>query len=397
MLSPWVLPLIIGLLVLILVVFLIWRFGNRYLYIRVRPMAVDEETFLGEAAFPQALYAAPSGETLYSPFTLASDCFEQILSVDVARDPHYKTIELHVFKEPPGAIVLLQTRAGQINLYRRPGLPLAPRLHHLNEEHPYYATDLDYQFNLTDSGLQAQIHLTDRQGRSIDVEIESHSGPDRTYDFLIPAGVDGSQQPHFFPLLYARKLAFLKPGQSEITITIDGENRRPARLLRPIHGRFAYRTQYISEPVAGILNPPQNSSLAPIQVKGPGEYRQDHLILTVIENNDHLEIAAIKCDEDPRHSLQLRFSPPLPDLLRLAATPQLIGRFSVSVDDQTGVIAGEYTLQRWANEVKISLNPTEGWQPNPGRLWAPTYRWDARLIFHVSGPPTLDGKWTRHK
>jgi hypothetical protein len=81
----------------------------------------------------------------------------------------------------------------------------------------------------------------------------------------------------------------------------------------------------------------------------------------------------------------------------LRESARIQGRFAAGIDGKSGILGGEYELERNANKIRITIDPTTGWQPPvPGPLWFKTYRWIGDMEIHKDGV-FMESNWIRRE
>lgn len=59
--------------------------------------------------------------------------------------------------------------------------------------------------------------------------------------------------------------------------------------------------------------------------------------------------------------MKLTFSPPIPDIISLKDNTEILGHFSLSVDEVNGIMGGIYLVKKNNDSIKLQINPQKGW------------------------------------
>ena len=90
------------------------------------------------------------------------------------------------------------------------------------------------------------------------------------------------------------------------------------------------------------------------------------------------------------------FSSPIPDIILLKDNTEILGHFSLSVDEVKGIMGGIYSVKKDNDSINLQINPQKGWQPMPGKLWIKTYLWNCDMKI-VEDILQVKSKWSRIK
>ena len=72
------------------------------------------------------------------------------------------------------------------------------------------------------------------------------------------------------------------------------------------------------------------------------------------------------------------------------------GRFTISCDSITGILAGEYKIEKTNNQIVFTCHPTKGFQPNPGKVWVKTMTWQSSLDYiEQDNTMKMSSKWIK--
>jgi len=377
---------------LAVVLFLLWKSGR--LSIQTKAYSVDQARYLGNRRNASSIYGSPGRGVFYSPFNLSLEAMSRLLLVDVDDDPVYGTIELQVFDDEQGrgASVLLYHKDGRIDTYYTSGLNREVYLDRSRGQ-ASLNDDIEYRFEVTALGLDAQLRLEDEAGRNIAFHIRENQPAKKTFDILAPAGamIDDLAG---FPFFYMKRTAFVKRAGTQIDVEIGGVKRNPVAIPVAINGTFVFLARYCTEPIVGTWNEAFTGQLDPLSPGQAGEAREGGTTYRLVHNDGHCEIASmtrVGCG----HEISLAFSPPVPDLVGLKDGVTIGGRFSSGADGTTGIVAGAYRLYRSGARIELVMQPIQGWQPMPGKRWVKLYRWCAQVEADGRDRVTVKAAWTR--
>lgn len=359
--------------ILSLVVLLIILFSRGYITIKTRSSSVNERRFLKSKKNKKDIYHKDIKSNIISPFTLEIEPISKLILFDIEDDPIYTTIELQEFNDDisNGLVIILYRRDKEIDVYYTEGI-----------KHNFYKgskngstllfTPLDYTFEKTEDQLQFLIDFIGKDGNRIFVEAVEKNSNKSHFDILAPAG-DMIDNFTSFPLFFMKKTAFFEKNYSTIKIEIGNRKREPVAIPIAINHKFVYLSRYCLDPVAVNLN---NNFYTTLSI--PTDLKREKYRVILNSNKDRNEIDSLIC-EKYNHKASLRFSPSIPELLSLKNGTKMKGRFSTSVDGITGIVAGNYLLEKVDGEVKIEMNPEKGWQPMPGKKWFKKYHWISKI------------------
>lgn len=341
---------------------------------KTRSSSVNESSYFKYKDFKKDIYQENAKSQLLCPFNINIEPIEKLILFDIEDDPLYLTIELQEFNDDisNGLVIILYRKDKEIDVYYTEGI-----------KHDYYKGTKNginhliipekYTFGKNTDQLTFILQFTDKYNNTIFVEaIEKHSDK-KHFDILAPAG-DMIENFTSFPLFFMQKTAFLEKNYTTIDIKIAGEDRKPVAIPIAINGKFVYLSRYCLEPVAvsfnenfkGTINTTESTNFENYQVK-------------LNKNSDNYEIEALTCNKY-NHKARIRFAPPIPELLSLKNNTKIKGRFSTSINDTSGLLAGEYLIVNSNGKLHISLSPKKGWQPMPGKKWFKKYRWISAIL-----------------
>lgn len=362
------------------------------------------------------IYARAESGPLYAPIDLHIAPMERLLLINFENDPDevYVGFEPQVFDDPvhgQGMLVIAWRVDGRVDVYHQPGLTLDPATYDiagagLGEmvERPL----TDSHFEVKSAGVDAYFAFDDLLGRSIEVTIQERNTRTRQpFGLLAPMG-SAATAPSALPLVILHDFYFVRSADTTISIMVDGRYHLPDTMPMPIDGTRMYFTRYSPDPLIATLNPAHDGLLTPLVRVSQTEARRGELAFDLVDNQGQTEIAAMRHAYQEREVL-VAFTPPLPNLVSLAAGAQANGRFAISADPTVGAVTGEYLIERQGNRVQMRMIPNGGWQPNEEKWtvrliyrmasdftnWPKTYRWTAALDLTDPQQVTVQSAWQR--
>jgi hypothetical protein len=274
----------------------------------------------------------------------------------------------------------------------------------------------DAVFVVTPRGLHAAFSFEDMLGRMVEVFIqENRAKPPKTMNILAPLG-SGSVNPPSMPVILLYKFGFVRQSGTQFIVRIGGKQHKPDRFPMPILGEWVYFTRYSASPVIIAWNPKYKGPMTMIPVNAAERVYHNKNEYTLFDNYGHTEIACIRPSsaENPSlktNTVELRFSPPFPDLACLIDKAQVDGNFVFEGGETLGQLSGVYSVHRQGSSVAIRIHPSGGWQPREPRFsvrmiftlasvfryWPKTYEWNAALTYDSTGGMQQISHWRRIK
>jgi hypothetical protein len=357
-----------------------------------------------------AMADTPSGvEEVVVPVTLELSPIRQLLIIDVADDPTYRTLEPQVVETPDGAgtLLLAYRHDGHVEVYAPPELDVdASGYDGLGNglEDLHRATFEHARFEVTGEGLQLDVAFTAPTGRRFDLHLHEHlRGRRDRVALLAPVG-GAFETPAFFPFLWLPAMSFVPVRGTDVDLRVDGEARSIARLPLPIGGRRCLMARYDAEVMVCLLNPASVQAPARVRVNGAGAPAAPDL--EVVAVGDGHAIAAVRVGRGG-HTCAARFEPPLPDPRSVHEGSRRAGDLLLQADDRTQ-LRGRYELTRAGDLVELVIDDFGPWRIRVRRppfallfrlpifrRWPTTYRWRASLDLGAGQDGRLDSRWVR--
>lgn len=367
--------------------------GSRFLLVTTRDAIVDPGQYLGNRQNPAEIYAGPSGGPVYCPMNLDIVEMGKLMLIDIRDDPEYAAIELQTFDDVRGrgARVILYPHQGPADSYYTARTFVVKESAH---DTPYIDANMQYQLEVTGSGLQASLRMQDHEGHPIEFRVRETLRKKWSNGFLAPIGGGSAIAFEYFPLFHMKHMNFVLRKGTEISIHIAGQRRTPRKLPVPVNMELVYLTRYCPAPVIARWNRPQTGPLQPLTREALTASRATQFTCDLVNNHGHHEIRKMSGFND-KHDVSVLFSPPVPDLAGLRDGALVQGRFCAGVDDIAGILAGTYTIARQGDVIDMQIRPRKAWQPTPGPLWVKTWVWHSRMRMGAAGSLHATSGWIR--
>ena len=356
---------------------------------------------------------------LHIPFDIAIDPMERLLLVNFEKDPDslYVGFEPQVFDDRAngkGHLVIGWRKDGRVDVYHEPGV--RPDAHKYDIAGKGLANMLEREmshayFEVNDQGVQAHYSFSDLQDRTILIRInEKHPRKRKPFGLLAPMG-DVAENPSAMPLVLLQDFYFVRKKHSDITVSVNGRPHQADMLPLPIDGTRMTFIRYSAAPLIATFNPALNGSLPLISAEeGSSLVRHGQSEIHLEWANGYPSIRRMVFQNN-RYPVELRFDQPFPALTSLGHTAITGGRFSIEAHPTTGRIAGNYSIEKEGDRIKIVIVPSEGWKPRPDKLslrflytvakvfkkWPATYQWTAEIEAAGHGDYTMTSGWKRVK
>ena len=349
------------------------------------------------------------GDELLIPISLELSPIRNLLIIDLADDPIYRTLEPQVLEEAGGetVVLLVYRHDDHVELYAPPGSAVdASGYDGLGEGllGIHHAPFEQARFEVTDHGLQLDLAVTATNGRRFDLHIHEHlpSGRDR-FPMLAPVG-GTFDTPTFFPFLWLPGLSFVPVRGTEVDVRVGGQSRRVPRLPLPIGGRRCLMARYDPDVLVCQFNP-DSVRVAPRVPVGAG-HAPDAPAIDIVEVEDGFAIAAVQVARGG-HTCAVRLDPPLPELTSLPVPTRRSGAVLLQADGATELQA-RYELTRAEDRVEIVIEGFGPWRTRLRRSllallfrlplfrrWPTTYRWEATVELDATSQHAVHSRWSR--
>lgn len=362
------------------------------------------------------IYGAAAQGALVSPFNLNIEPMERLLLLNFDDDPDevYLGFEPQVFDDDvhgQGLLVIGWRVDGYVDVYYQPSLRLEAANYSIAGQglaNMVVRPMEGARFEITPSGVDADIRFDDLLGRPVELRVLEHSAKaPRPFSLLAPMG-SAAASPHALPLVFLHEFYFVRRANSELSLKVDGRNHQSPSLPVLLDGSRVHFVRYAGDPLITTWNTSHDGPLVALEPRdGLQAYGQGvHYDLT--ENHGQLEIQRMRAQYKV-HEVAIEFSPAFPNLLNLREGATAEGAFRITAGAGIGRVAGTYQLERHGDEVNVQVTPSGGWQPDERKWsvrlmyrlvpaftdWPKTYHWTATLdvaeVEHIS----MRSSWAR--
>lgn len=361
----------------------------------------------------KSIYSKPSDGSFFSPFGFSIDSMEQLILVNFEKDPDelYHTFEMQRACDESGRksfLVIAYRTDGAVDIYHQPAFSFGSQTSILNDVTLFERPMEDATFEVDAHRLEVYFSFADKTGRPVTVRVtESNRAKKKPFFLLAPVGVV-SRQPAVLPVYSLYGMSFTKQKFTKIEITIGGVMHKPDPFALPVDCSKNYFTRYSADVFNVDWNPNFNGPLVPLFPGQNNTVEQNGTTFEIVHCDGHPEIKSMSA-RNRKHQVQVRFSPPFPDVACLNPDTDLSGEFVIQPDSPAGVISGTYYLRSTGDEVILQFSPAGGWQPGERRWilkflffvvkifkeWPKSYVWNARIQFNGGGNPVMQSGWAR--
>ncbi|HDK7167920.1 TPA: hypothetical protein PTV44_001779 [Clostridium botulinum] len=362
---------------------------------------VNEEKYLGDKKNNPSIYESDNNKYIYPLIKFKDEqvIIEKLCLIDFQGDATYKAIELQQVKQESFIhyIVLMGRHNGESDIYYTKGLKLNGDRYKslLNKVTLHEVDSMKVQFDVTEKGLDAYLSLRDRKKRIVEFKIKENKNKLDSFGLIGPIGTM-SEKPDKFPIIYLKKFNMVEQKHTDIYVKIDGKSLKPIKLFPLCNFKKVYLARYSYFNNIKELNNDYTGIMEPVEyTKDVDEINVDNCIYSININNEHPEIKCVKRIEN-NSEMKITFSPPIPDIISLKDNTEILGHFSVSVDEVNGIMGGIYLVKKNNDSINLQINPQKGWQPMPGKLWMKTYLWNCDIKI-VDDILQVESKWSRIK
>ncbi|MBU5486010.1 hypothetical protein KQI86_16940 [Clostridium sp. MSJ-11] len=362
---------------------------------------VNEEKYLGDKKNNPSIYEIEKNKYIYPLIKFKDEqvIIEKLCLIDFEGDTTYKAIELQQVKQENLIyyIVLMGRHDGESDIYYTKGLKIHEDKYKslLNKVTLYEVDSMKVQFDVTEKGIDAYLSLRDKENRIIEFKIKENKKKLDSFGLIAPVGIM-SDRPDKFPIIYLKKFNMVEQKHTDIFVKVDEKDLKPIKLFPLCNFKRVYLARYSYFNNIKELNNDYTGIIEPIEITTDvDEINIDNCIYSININNTHPEIKCVK-KIDSNSEIKITFSPPIPDIISLKDNTEILGHFSLSVDEVKGIMGGIYLVKKNNDSIKLQINPQKGWQPMPGKLWMKTYLWNCDIKI-VDGILQVKSKWSRIK
>ncbi|WP_055669627.1 hypothetical protein [Desnuesiella massiliensis] len=362
---------------------------------------VNEEKYLGDKRNDPSIYETENNKYIYPLIKFRDEqvIIEKLCLIDFEGDPTYKAIELQQVKQENLVhyIVLMGMQDGESDIYYTKGLKVDGGRYKslLNKVTLQEVDSMKVQFDVTEKGIDVYLSLRDREKRIVEFKMKENKNKLDSFGLIAPVGIM-SECPDKFPIIYLKKFNMVQQKHTDIFVKIDGKSLKPIKLFPLCNFKRVYLARYSYFNNIKELNNNYTGVIEPVRFTNDvDEITIDNCIYSININNAHPEVKCVK-RIDSNSEMKITFSPPIPDIISLKDDTEILGHFSISVDEIRGIMGGIYLVKKNNDSINFQINPQKGWQPMPGKLWMKTYLWNCDIKI-VDDKLQVISKWSRTK
>ena len=356
---------------------------------------------------------------MYTPFTLNISPMERLFLINFEKDPD----EIYIGFEPQwfddaaygtGLRIIAWRKDGYVDVYQQPGVTVEEKI---DVAANGLADTLirpmeNARFYVTHQGVDTAFAFEDKTGRQVEVAVvEQSQKTNNPFSLLAPVG-SSSANPSSLPVYFMFKFDFVRRGNTDVTIRINGRTHKADTFPFPMNGSRVYFMRYSADTFLVDWCPSQSQALEPLGT-GPNRERKqlmgpNHTTYELSEEESAPAFSRISTSRKD-HTFTAQFQPPFPEVTHIPDQVSLSGRFILGAEASAGEIIGTYEVSRKGEEVEVTLHPGGGWQPKPTTLflkffftvvkifrqWPKTYRWTAKITLQDGAAPFMESRWER--
>jgi len=368
--------------------------------ITLKDTVVTQDDFLKEKKNPTKIYIKPGNGKFLNPFNINTDnhgigYIERLMLAEFEPLEKYRSIELQIIHQngKEGALVILyHAKQKQADVYHTPGLVLKAEMYE-NILNRSVITEIPFEYSFTenDGRLNVHLELIDRFNNKIYMHIDERNPEMIPARLLAPIGGE-SMDPQFMTVVFMNHFRFLSQMESHITVKINDMDASLLTLPLKVNGIKGFQVKYSMEPVTVSWNLEQDSKAEILAAKS-NLVEKANTIIKLVGNENHPEIVSFS-DIQNDHKVSFLFSPPIPDIQSLSPDVSMIGRFIMNIDDVQGIMAGIYSLETSKSETILTIQPTKGYSPVPGKAWMKKMTWEGIFTKTSGGDFHQTTKWS---
>lgn len=371
--------------------------------IQLKDSVLNEDEFLGNKTNPLSIYSGPADSSFLNPFNINTDNWgagniERLMLTEFKDLERYNSIELQIIEKDnkTGALVILYFADGsQSDIYYTPELVLSEEMYtNVLNKTVLTKTPFEYHFYEEEGMLRCGIELTDRFENKIKMRVVEKLGEMQPVGLLAPIGGE-AKNPEFMTLVFMKHFKFLSQNEPEIQVSINNQKAELVKLPVKINDVKGFQTKYSMEPVTVSWNINSDNELKPINSHQSNLIVDENIEIETISNHGFTEISCFTGIQK-NHRINFRFSPAILNLQCLKEASEIDGRFAMSVDETKGIIGGNYTIQKQNEKIEISIQPTEGYSPAPGKPWMKKMTWKAEITKNTTGNYHINSAWRKN-
>ena len=373
----------------------------KFYKVKFKDVVINHHRFLGKSENSFNIYDKPPRNMILSPFNLSFEPMDRLLLINFEDDPLYYGIELQVLKVGGESypLVIMYRKDDLIDFYYTNDTAISDRkklITNLIKNLSFNQLEtIDYKFDFDEMGLNCYLFLKDKMENEVEIKIKENF-PSRKLNSILTPQYAVDKNPQYFPIVYLNKFNMVIKKDTDIFVKINGDLKKPSELPVKIENQKFYTTRYSLDPISCNWNSSYSGNLNPILLNATdNKIIKENLSYEILNNRGYYEIKKIVGVDELKHSVSFEFSPAIPNLISLKSEMKIKGKFSVIIDEKKGIFAGVYHIVRKKEQIIISIYPTKGWQPFPGKIWLKTYKWSANIEILDDLKFNISSKWNR--
>lgn len=366
-----------------------------------------------DSSLNKDIYSKPSNGTIFSPFNFRIDPMEHLILVNFEKDPDelYNIFELQQAVDingEKGLLVIAYRVDGATDVYHQKQYPFGSQESVLNNASFFERPMGNGKFDVSTDQILVYFDFKDRKGREIKVSVKEINREEKKPFFLLAPIGSVSKRPTSLPVYSLYQMSFTRRKFTDIVIEIDAVKRTPDTFPIPIDCSKNYFTRYSVDTFNVDWNTNFKGSLSPITPVNNSRLEEKGITYEFIQSKGHYEIVRIST-RNKKHEISIEFHPAIPDIVCLSPEIEIDGSFSITTDNSTGIIRGNYKIKRQDNEIDIEIIPNSGWKPHEDRWvlkilfrvvkvfreWPKSYAWNAKIKLNDTGLPSMHSAWRR--
>lgn len=333
------------------------------------------------------LYASPPSKHIYPVIQIGMTKRElevQNLCLVSLNDIYYDTMELQeVIKDGCRNFIIIMYcesfESGKVDIYYPNGSGIESYDYSkMFNEIKMIPCHFKAQMILTERGLYMELSFIDVYGRKHEYMVKENRNKNDFFGMIAPIG-GNLNIPEHFPLVYMKQFNFVMKRKTNVRIIIDGSSIKPQNMIPFVNFHRVYLIRYSFSMVNRSWNPTYNGTLDAVSTKHETIHALNSEYL-LENNNGYSEIRSVisTCNEK---EMKVSFYPALPDFEAMKDTNGLSGYFAFDAGGMNDILGGEYCITKKGKRVLITMNPSNGYSPMPGKPWMANYYWTGILQF----------------
>ena len=361
----------------------------------LKDTSVDADKFMKNKNFPVDIYSKPTNGLVYSPFEMHIDNADKLILFDFKGNSRYKFLECQFYNNDEygqGIVCMLMRHDDRLEMYHTEGLTMKQQLYYfdsLQRSIPINVFSPEYSFTYSNRQLDFNLKFNDKFGNSISATLTGYYP--ENIDFIVPVGLLNNNYSSYssFPIFYMKEINFLNTKEGKASVTINDTIYPIKKIPGLVNWKRLYMARWSFNPIFILWN--ENHTKI---IKGIAKHdlTTDSVSYQINSQNGYMEIEGIEFRKE-NQTAKIEFMPNLPEIMCIKNNIKLSGRFLINVGKKRGVYGGEYFVNRNNDEIILKLQPTESYQPNPGKTWVKNLYLEIKITESINGETISCSKW----